>query len=198
MPARSQPDDLERERADTGHGRRYSIALLDRLGREHHLAVSARPGNRCHRGQRSAGSRPRDGDARHRVARFVAYTNRQERVRTGDDADRIRARLHNRDRRTRGSRRQQRRRCHALGSLAGCTTAEANAPSKARVVYGEAQKIGNGTARIFATLDADKQPTSIGVSLSEDAIVNLPMTPVSPSPSAVTLTLAYPDHYTIR
>jgi hypothetical protein len=80
----------------------------------------------------------------------------------------------------------------ALGALAGCSTAEANAPSKTRVVYGEAQKIGNGTARVFATLDADKQPTSIGVSLSEAAMTNLPMTPVPPSPSALTLTLAIP------
>ena len=81
----------------------------------------------------------------------------------------------------------------AVGLLAGCTAAEAkNESSALRTVYGAALTIGNGTARVFVTLNANKQPVSLGVSLSESAMTGLPMTPKAPSPSAAMLMLALP------
>ena len=76
--------------------------------------------------------------------------------------------------------------------LAGCTAAEANESSAARTVYGAARALGNGQARVFVTLGADKRPTSLGVSISEDAMTGLPMTPKAPSPSAAMLMLPLP------
>ena len=80
----------------------------------------------------------------------------------------------------------------SLGMLAGCKAAEANTSNKSRIVYGDAQALGNGSARVFVTLDADKHPTSLGVSISESAMTGLPMTPKAPSPSAAMLMLALP------
>ena len=79
-----------------------------------------------------------------------------------------------------------------LGALAACSVAEADASAKTRVVYGAAQPIGNGSARVYVTLGADKKPTSLGVSISESAMAGLPMIPKAPSPSAATLMLALP------
>ena len=65
-------------------------------------------------------------------------------------------------------------------------------PLRARVVYGSAKTLGNGSARVFVTLDAHKKPASIGVAITEDAMSGLPMTPVQPSPAAATLSLELP------
>jgi len=80
----------------------------------------------------------------------------------------------------------------SLGSLAGCDANEATAASETRVAYGPEQALGNGSARVFLKLGPDKQPTSLGVSISEAAMASLPMTPKAPSPSAATLILALP------
>jgi hypothetical protein len=79
-----------------------------------------------------------------------------------------------------------------LALLAGCSPAEANEATAVRTVYGAAQTLGNGQARVFVTLGADKQPTSLGVSISESAMSGLPMTPKAPSPSAAMLMLSLP------
>jgi hypothetical protein len=79
----------------------------------------------------------------------------------------------------------------ALVGLAASGALEAR-PLSGRVAYGKAQKLGNGTARVFVTLDEHKKPASIGVAITEAAMTGLPMTPVPPSPSAATLTLDLP------
>jgi hypothetical protein len=79
-----------------------------------------------------------------------------------------------------------------LGALTACTAAEANTSAKSRVVFGAAQQLGTGSARVFVTLGADKRPTSLGVSISESAMTGLPMTPKAPSPAAAMLMLALP------
>lgn len=65
-------------------------------------------------------------------------------------------------------------------------------PLKAHVVYGNAKPLGNGTARVFVTLDEHKKPASIGVAITEAAMTGLPMNPVPPSPSAASLSLELP------
>ena len=82
----------------------------------------------------------------------------------------------------------------ALVSLVGLAASGAleARPIPARVVYGNAQTLGNGTARVFVTLDQHKKPASIGVAITESAMTGLPMNPVPPSPSAATLTLDLP------
>ena len=83
----SQPHDLERERANACHGRGHSIALRGTVGREDHLGVSARPGDRGGRRQRPSGCGPRDRDARHSVAGFVGDFRGEQRATPGDDRD---------------------------------------------------------------------------------------------------------------
>ena len=82
----------------------------------------------------------------------------------------------------------------ALVSLVGLAASGAleARPLKARVVYGNAKSLGNGSARVFVTLDAHKRPASIGVAITESAMTGLPMNPVPPSPSAATLILDLP------
>lgn len=80
----------------------------------------------------------------------------------------------------------------ATGVLAVACNDDSTAPNNARIAYGAAQVLGNGTARTYVSLNAAGQPVSIGVALSEAALNNLPMTPNAPSPSAVMLQLALP------
>jgi uncharacterized protein len=80
----------------------------------------------------------------------------------------------------------------ALGVLAACSDAEPAAPAKPRTVYGPAQNLGSGTARVFVTLGNANRPVSVGVALSESALTNLPMTPMPGMPSAAMLMLALP------
>jgi hypothetical protein len=78
-----------------------------------------------------------------------------------------------------------------LVGLAASGALEAR-PLTARVVYGNAKSLGNGSARVFVTLDEHKKPASIGVAITESAMSGLPTTPVPPTPSAATLTLDLP------
>jgi hypothetical protein len=82
----------------------------------------------------------------------------------------------------------------ALVSLVGLAASGAleARPLTARVVYGNAKSLGNGTARVFVTLDEHKKPASIGVAITESALTGLPMIPVPPTPSAATLMLDLP------
>ena len=80
-----------------------------------------------------------------------------------------------------------------LAALLGCSSSDATTLPTSNVVYGAAQTLGQGTARLFVTLGSDKQPQSLGVAISEAAMGTLPSTPIAPSPSAVSLTLDLPD-----
>jgi hypothetical protein len=80
----------------------------------------------------------------------------------------------------------------ALGVLAACSDDEPIAPAKPHMVYGPAQNLGSGTARVFVALDDTNRPASLGVALSESALTNLPQTPMPGTPSAAMLMLALP------
>lgn len=76
-------------------------------------------------------------------------------------------------------------------------------PPKAQ--YGAPVAFGQGTARTFVTLDNTGVPASVGLTISEAALVDLPATPVAPGiPSALMINLPMPagqttgiDHATI-
>src|SRR3954451_8170387 len=80
----------------------------------------------------------------------------------------------------------------ALVGMAASGVLEARPSNKARVVYGASKPLGKGLARVYMTLDENKKPASLGVSISEAAMNSLPMTPIPPSPSAATLMLELP------
>jgi len=69
---------------------------------------------------------------------------------------------------------------------------ESTSPRPARLVYGAAQALGQGTARTFVTLDQGGQPSSLGVAISESAMGSLPQHPMPGMPSAAMLTLTFP------
>ena len=64
--------------------------------------------------------------------------------------------------------------------------------STVRYAYGPAQPLGDGTARVYVTLDGAGRPASLGVALSEKAMSNLPQTPMPGMPSAAMLMLQLP------
>jgi hypothetical protein len=80
-----------------------------------------------------------------------------------------------------------------LGSIAACSNDSSTEPGKTRLVYGPAQSLGQGTARVYVALDAAGKPASLGVALSENAMNNLPQTPLpGGGMAAAMLTLALP------
>ena len=79
-----------------------------------------------------------------------------------------------------------------IAIFAGCSGGEPFAPNALRTAYGPAQALGDGTARTYVTFDNAGRPKAIGVALSERALMNLPQTPMHPSPSAAMLMLAPP------
>lgn len=79
----------------------------------------------------------------------------------------------------------------ALTIAVACSDGDGPA-SKAGTFYGPSQSLGQGTARSFVELDATGAPTSLGISLTEAALTNLPSTITPPNPAAVMLTLALP------
>ena len=63
--------------------------------------------------------------------------------------------------------------------LAGCSDDQADPAqqgeqSQGGVFYGTARDVGNGTVRTFVTLDADGNPTDVGMRMSESALDGLP------------------------
>ncbi len=79
------------------------------------------------------------------------------------------------------------------GGMAACSNDSSTEPANARLVYGPAQALGAGTARVYVTLDAAGKPATLGVALSENALTNLPQTPQPGAMSAVNLILKLPQ-----
>lgn len=65
---------------------------------------------------------------------------------------------------------------HHQHEMAARSSANANAPKTAKPIIfaGEAQPVGNGTARPWVATDKDGKPTAIGVTFSEAALSGLP------------------------
>lgn len=81
----------------------------------------------------------------------------------------------------------------AMISMAACSSESATGPTGARIVYGPAQNLGQGTARVYVALNGANTPTALGVALSENALTGLPMTPLpGGGMSAATLLLKLP------
>jgi hypothetical protein len=78
-----------------------------------------------------------------------------------------------------------------LGATLMACSDETTSPSDG-VTYGTAQVLGRGTARSFITRDNSGKIATMGVALSDSAMLNLPMTPMPGMPSAAMLTLALP------
>ncbi|MGQ0647547.1 MAG: DUF5602 domain-containing protein [Gemmatimonadaceae bacterium] len=79
----------------------------------------------------------------------------------------------------------------ATVAATGCSK-ESTSPAGARLVYGPAQTLGQGTARTYIALDNAGTPVSLGVALSEAAMTGLPSTPMPGMPSAAMLSLGFP------
>lgn len=80
-----------------------------------------------------------------------------------------------------------------IGIAAGCSTDTGPEARTAHKVYGPGQSLGQGTARLYATLNAEGKPVALGVALSETALNGLPQTPMPGTPAAATLMLALPE-----
>ena len=53
----------------------------------------------------------------------------------------------------------------------------ASAQSTSMTVYGQAQKLGDGFAQLYAELDTNGAPRVLGVSIDSGMLENLPATP---------------------
>ena len=66
-------------------------------------------------------------------------------------------------------------------------------PDASRIVYGPAQSLGQGTARVYVALNGAGKPTSLGIALTEGSMNALPQTPLpGGGMSAANLILALP------
>lgn len=72
-----------------------------------------------------------------------------------------------------------------------CSENESTGPNQ-RLVYGDAQALGQGTARSYVVLDNAGKPASLGVAISETAMATLPQSPIPGMPAAAMLTLTLP------
>lgn len=68
-----------------------------------------------------------------------------------------------------------------FGLLSGCSEEEVAPISKARTAYGTEISIGNGTGRSWAQLNDEGNPTSIGFTLTANALENLPTVAFPPT-----------------
>ncbi|MGI8547608.1 MAG: DUF5602 domain-containing protein [Gemmatimonadaceae bacterium] len=92
-------------------------------------------------------------------------------------------------------------------SIAAVTACSDNAAPVAapKAQYGAPVVFGQGSARTFVTLDNTGAPASVGLTLSESALANLPVTPMPGMPSALMVNLPMPaaaqatgiDHATV-
>lgn len=81
----------------------------------------------------------------------------------------------------------------ALTTLAVVTACEsATGTPGTRTFYGTPQELGNGTVRTYLTRDAQGREVSLGIAMSEEAMQNLPTTPMPGMPSAKMLILDIP------
>lgn len=79
-------------------------------------------------------------------------------------------------------------------AMSACSNDSSTEPDQARIVYGPSQTLGQGTARVYVSLNGAGKPTALGVALSEDAMNGLPMTPLpGGGMSAAALILALPQ-----
>jgi hypothetical protein len=62
----------------------------------------------------------------------------------------------------------------SLALLVGCSPGAADQRSLAVTYYGEPTPLGEGSVRTFLARDASGEPTSLGVELSESALIGLP------------------------
>jgi hypothetical protein len=81
----------------------------------------------------------------------------------------------------------------ALASVGAIVACSNSTEPSSKIVYGPAQSLGQGNARIYVSLDGAGKPTALGVALSEGALNALPQTPLpGGGVSAATLMLALP------
>lgn len=79
--------------------------------------------------------------------------------------------------------------CATLAFLGGCSE-DTTQPDKSGTFFGPSQNVGNGTAKTYVTLDADGNPTEVGLRMSETALDGLPDS--LPTPSQMFM-LDFPD-----
>src|SRR5215467_6905869 len=78
-----------------------------------------------------------------------------------------------------------------VSTLVACSNT--TEPDASRIVYGPAQSLGQGTARVYVALNGAGKPTSLGIALTEGSMNALPQTPLpGGGMSAVNLILALP------
>jgi len=78
-----------------------------------------------------------------------------------------------------------------VSAIAACSNS--TEPNASRIVYGPAQALGQGTARVNVALNAAGKPTALGIALTEGSMNALPQTPLpGGGMSAANLILALP------
>ncbi len=81
----------------------------------------------------------------------------------------------------------------AVVAVATAVACSSTTEPRGKVVYGPSQSLGQGTARVYVSLDGTGKPVSLGVALSEGALNALPQTPLpGGGMSAANLILALP------
>jgi len=79
----------------------------------------------------------------------------------------------------------------SAGAVVACSSAT---EPQGKVVYGPSQSLGQGTARVYVSLDGAGKPVSLGVALSEGSLNALPQTPLpGGGMSAANLILVLPQ-----
>lgn len=82
----------------------------------------------------------------------------------------------------------------AVVSAASIVACSSSTEPQSKVVYGPSQSLGQGTARVYVSVDGAGKPLSLGVALSEGALTALPQTPLpGGGMSAANLILALPS-----
>lgn len=66
--------------------------------------------------------------------------------------------------------------CGTAALLVSCGDDETTDPTLAGNYFSASQDVGDGAARTYVTLDADGNPTAVGVRFTEEALANLPDT----------------------
>jgi hypothetical protein len=78
-----------------------------------------------------------------------------------------------------------------VSAIAACSSS--TEPNASRIVYGPAQSLGQGTARVYVALNGAGEPSSLGIALTEGSMTALPQTPLpGGGMSAANLILALP------
>ena len=81
-----------------------------------------------------------------------------------------------------------------VASVSAIVACSSSTEPEGKVVYGPSQSLGQGTARVYVSLNGSGKPVSLGVALSEGALNALPQTPLpGGGMSAVNLILGLPQ-----